>query len=167
FHVTGVQTCALPISKHSWMFGQLASSHTVTRRFSRSLALRFCTALPDGIRTRIHDGLRSTGASANCTGERPILSPPSCLAPASSGAAGAVSGRTWSGMVRGAGVLMAPIVGPRRAPRPAPAVPGPERPELVDGTERAPGNVWRPRDGFRPVGTGPGHGQPRAVPTAA
>src|SRR3546814_1434785 len=49
----------------SLMFGQLASSHTVTSRFSRSLALRFCTALPDGSRTRIQLGLRSTGALAS------------------------------------------------------------------------------------------------------
>src|SRR2546429_7377716 len=48
---------------------------------------RFCTALPEGMRTRIQDGLRSTGASANCTGERLILSPPSCLTPAFKGAA--------------------------------------------------------------------------------
>src|SRR3546814_4479704 len=83
-----IMNVAVPWPKHSWMFGQLASSHTVTRRFSRSLALSFWTALPDGIRTRIHDGLRSTGASANCTGERAILSPATCFAPASSADAG-------------------------------------------------------------------------------
>src|SRR3546814_5824737 len=83
-----IMNVAVPWPKHSWMFGQLAPSHTVTRRFSRSLALRFWTALPDGIRTRIHDGLRSTGASANCTGERAILSPAPCIAPASSADAG-------------------------------------------------------------------------------
>lgn len=82
-----IMKVAVPWPKHSWMFGQLASSHTVTRRFSRSLAFRFCTALPEGMRTRIQDGLRSTGASANCTGERLILSPPSCLTPACNGAA--------------------------------------------------------------------------------
>gem|GEM_PF-2317622 len=119
-----IMKVAVPWPKHSWMFGQLASSHTVTSRFSRSFALRLATALPDGIRTRIHDGLRSTGASANCTGERPILSPPSCLAPASSGAAGAaVSDRTWSGIVRGAGVFMAAIVERGRPPCPAARVP--------------------------------------------
>src|SRR3546814_10818848 len=83
-----IMNVALPWPKHSWMFGQLASSHTVTRRFSRILALRFWTALPDGIRTPIHDGLRRTGASANCTGERAILSPATCFAPASSADAG-------------------------------------------------------------------------------
>src|SRR5687768_14074981 len=79
------------------MFGQLASSQTVTSRFSRSLALRLATALPDGILTRIQDGLRSTGASANCTGERAILSPDTWRAP---GSRLAVSPTTVSGMVR-------------------------------------------------------------------
>src|SRR3546814_6871600 len=93
------------------MFGQLASSHTVTRRFSRSLALSFWTALPDGIRTRIHDGLRSTGALANCTGERAILSPAACFAPASSADAGLATNCTGierdgeSGMADGSGGL--------------------------------------------------------------
>ncbi len=81
-----IMKVAVPWPKHSWMFGQLASSHTVTRRFSRSLALSRATEPSEGMRTRIQDGLRSTGASANCTGERAILSPPSCFAPASSGA---------------------------------------------------------------------------------
>lgn len=72
---------AVPWLKHSGMFGQLASSQTVTRRFARSLALSRATALPDGIRTRVHHGLRSIGASANCTGERLILSPSSCFTP--------------------------------------------------------------------------------------
>src|SRR5690606_6046566 len=64
-----IMKVAVPWLKHSWMLGQLASSQTVTRRFSRSLLLSFATALPDGIRTRIHDGLRSTGAvSSNFTG---------------------------------------------------------------------------------------------------
>ncbi len=104
---------AVPWLKHSWMFGQLASSQTVTRRFSRSFALRVCTALPDGIRTRIHDGLRSTGASANCTGERLILSPPSCLTPACSGADALSPERTCKGMERALGWVMASSAGRR------------------------------------------------------
>jgi hypothetical protein len=84
------------------MFGQLASSQTVTSRFSRSLALRLATALPLGIRTRIHEGLRSAGASANCTGERAILSPATCFSPGCS-AGGAGSATTVSGMVFTAG----------------------------------------------------------------
>lgn len=102
-----IMKVAVPWLKHSWMFGQLASSHTVTRRFSRNLALRFCTALPEGIRTRIHDGFRSTGASTNCTGERLILSPPICLTPVCSGAGAAVSPETTcKGMERAIGWVM-------------------------------------------------------------
>src|SRR6188768_563922 len=77
---------AVPWLKHSWMFGQLASSHTVTRRFSRSLLLSCCTALPLGRRTRIQLGLRSTGAASKCTGLRAILSSPSCFTPSCNGA---------------------------------------------------------------------------------
>ncbi len=111
-----IMNVAVPWLKHSWMFGQLASSQTVTRRFSRSLAFSVCTALPDGIRTRIHDGLRSTGASANCTGERPILSPPSCLTPACNGAADGVSPcTTCRGMMRAVVSVMALVGGAQAA----------------------------------------------------
>ena len=57
-----IMNVAVPWLKHSWMFGQLASSQTVTRRFSRSLLLSLATALPAGMRTRIQLGLRSIGA---------------------------------------------------------------------------------------------------------
>src|SRR5690606_38636798 len=87
-------------------FGQLASSHTVTSRFSRNLLFRRATALSVGRRTRIQDGLRSTGASANWTGERAILSPPCCLAP---GTRLAASPTTASGMVRVGASLMPPL----------------------------------------------------------
>src|SRR5690606_35044205 len=89
-----IMKVAVPWPKHSWMFGQLASSHTVTRRFLRSLDLSAATAPLDGIRTRIHEGLRSTGASTNSTGERAILSPATCLAPASSDAGAAAGTRS-------------------------------------------------------------------------
>src|SRR5690606_26202994 len=92
-----IMKVAVPWPKHSWMLGQLASSHTVTRRLARSLDFSCATALPDGIRTRIQDGLRSTGASANCTGERAILSPATCFTPGCSDA-GAVSSTTERGM---------------------------------------------------------------------
>ena len=39
-----IMKVAVPWPKHSWMFGQLASSQTVTRRFSRSFAFSFATA---------------------------------------------------------------------------------------------------------------------------
>ena len=72
---------AVPLPKHSWMFGQDASSQTVTRRFSRSLALSLATALPGGMRTRIQSGLRSRGAWSNTARLRAILSSPSCFSP--------------------------------------------------------------------------------------
>ena len=50
------------------MFGQLASSQTLTRRFARSLALSRATALPGGIRTRIHHGLRGIGVTVDLIG---------------------------------------------------------------------------------------------------
>src|SRR4249919_1201935 len=90
-----IMKVAVPWLKHSWMFGQLASSHTVTRRFSRSLLLSCCTALPEGRRTRIQLGLRSVGAASNFTGLRAILSSPICLTPSRSGA-------STEGMVLGA-----------------------------------------------------------------
>src|SRR5690606_16565559 len=98
-------------------YGQLASSHTVTRRFARSFSLSFCTALPEGIRTRIQDGLRSTGASAKVTGERAILSAATWRAPGSR-----VAG---SKVVIGMALLMPPLSHPRArgagpGPRPAP-----------------------------------------------
>src|SRR6478736_6953883 len=81
-----IMKVAVPWLKHSWMFGHEASSHTVTRRFSRSLLLSCCTALPDGRRTRIQLGLRSVGADSNFTGLRAILSSPICLTPSCNGA---------------------------------------------------------------------------------
>ena len=93
-----IMNVAVPWLKHSWMFGQLASSQTVTSRFSRSLDLSFCTALPAGMRTRIQLGLRKVGAdSSNFTGLRAILSPPSCFTPACSDA-GAFESITARGM---------------------------------------------------------------------
>ena len=73
---------AVPLLKHSWILGHEASSQTVTKAFSRSLAFRRSTLLPTGKRTRIQDGLRSRGASSKLTGEREILSSPSCFTPA-------------------------------------------------------------------------------------
>src|SRR5690606_603803 len=91
-----IMNVAVPWPKHSWMLGQLASSHTVTSRLARSLDFSAATAPLEGIRTRIQEGLRSTGASTNSTGERAILSPATCLAPGTSGAG--ASPTTDSGM---------------------------------------------------------------------
>src|SRR5690606_24922396 len=75
-------------------------SHTVIRRLARSFSLSLATLLPDGMRTRIHDGLRSTGASANCTGDRAILSPATWRAPGS---------RVVIGMALLVGAFMPPL----------------------------------------------------------
>src|SRR3546814_15581024 len=108
------------------MFGQLASSHTVTRRFSRSLALSFWTALPDGIRTRLHDGLRSTGASAHCTGPRAILSPAPCFAPPPRPPAGLATPPTGTDPPRQSAIAPASrALGATRAPAPPPRPPHP------------------------------------------
>src|SRR5688572_29533725 len=100
-----IMKVAVPCPKHSWMFGQLASSQTVISRFSRSLLLSTATALLLGRRTRIQDGLRRTGASVNWTGDRAILSPASCLSPGTS----VDSPTTDSGMVRVWASLIAPL----------------------------------------------------------
>src|SRR5690606_24777649 len=107
---------AVPWPKHSWMLGQLASSHTVTRRLARSLDLSAATAPLEGIRTRIHDGLRSTGASTNSTGERAILSAATCRSPGRRLPAGASGAITCRGMDLSAGDFMA---GNRTSSRPA------------------------------------------------
>ena len=73
---------AVPLEKHSWILGQLASSHTVTSSRALSLVFSLPTALPDGSRTLIHEGLRRRGASASKLALlRAILSAPSSLAP--------------------------------------------------------------------------------------
>ncbi len=63
-----IMKVAVPLLKHSWMFGQDASSQTVTSEFSRRRAFSCCTALPCGRRTRIHDGLRRVGHAGVETG---------------------------------------------------------------------------------------------------
>src|SRR5690606_37005558 len=73
---------------------------------ARSFDLSWATALPDGMRTRIHEGLRSTGASANCTGERAILSPATCFTPGCSGA-----GASLLTTDRGMDLLLASFMG--------------------------------------------------------
>src|SRR5690606_17578218 len=74
------------------------------RRLSRSFDFSAATAPLDGIRTRIHEGLRSTGASTNCTGDRAILSPATCFTPGTRD--GGASATTSSGMDLAAGMLV-------------------------------------------------------------
>ena len=72
-----IMNVAVPLEKHSWMFGQVASSHTVTNCRPRSFAFSSATAFPAGKRTRIHGGLRRRGLSAsNFAVLRAILSAP-------------------------------------------------------------------------------------------
>src|SRR6185312_7076568 len=66
---------AVPLEKHSWMFGQDASSHTVTSAFARNFAFNCCTALPCGRRTRIHEGLRKVGDASNVARSPASFSP--------------------------------------------------------------------------------------------
>ena len=78
-----IMKVAVPLLKHSWMFGQDASSHTVTSAFSRRRAFSCCTALPCGSRTRIHDGLRRVGTALSKPARfSAILSLPSCFSTA-------------------------------------------------------------------------------------
>ena len=52
--------------QHSPMFGQPASSQTVTSLFSRTMSRVSAQAGEPGARTRIQSGLRSTGWSGRC-----------------------------------------------------------------------------------------------------
>ena len=100
---------AVPLPKHSWMFGHDASSQTVTSRFARNLDFSRATALPGGMRTRIQLGLRSSGADgSNSARLRAILSPPSCLSPCT-GESAAANGSVMTeiAMVLFKGALMA------------------------------------------------------------
>ncbi len=54
---------AVPLPKHSPMFGHEASSHTVCRRCSRRISLISKKRGDEGARTRIHSGLRSGSAA--------------------------------------------------------------------------------------------------------
>ena len=83
--------------------GMIVTTDFLARRY-RSFDFNACTALPDGMRTRIQLGLRSTGASANSTGDRPIFWSATWRAPGSSEAEPWAT--TASGMVRGV-LLMA------------------------------------------------------------
>src|SRR6201991_3441455 len=77
-----IMKVAVPLEKHSWMFGHEASSHTVTSEFSRRRAFSCCTALPWGRRTRIQPGLRNVGTVVSKPARlSAILSLPSIFSP--------------------------------------------------------------------------------------
>ena len=71
----------MPLPKHSPIFGQLASSHTVCRRYSRNMFL-ISPKREDSLcaRTRIHAGFASFSCATILIGMRAVLSRPFCLA---------------------------------------------------------------------------------------
>ena len=91
-----IMNVAVPLPKHSPMFGHDASSHTVCRLCSRRIALISRKRGDDAARTRIHGGLRSVSAATTLIGMRAVLPAPFCLTPACTPVAGgdavAVSG---------------------------------------------------------------------------
>ena len=106
-----IMNVAVPSDQHSEMFGQPASSHTVTRPRSRTVRLS-SSGLRSRVRTwaRIHSGLRSAIA-------RPSLTPASASRPRQT------QRRAGDGDLTGAGLGRPPS---RRGRRPcAPAPPGP------------------------------------------
>src|SRR5258705_3363125 len=77
-----IMKVAVPLPKHSAMFGQEASSQTVCRRCSRRIRLiSWKRESGIGARTRIQSGLASFAFGTNCS--RAVFSAPFCLTPAS------------------------------------------------------------------------------------
>src|SRR5687768_5238833 len=77
-----IMKVAVPLPKHSPMFGQEASSQTVCRRCSRRMRLISWKREPgSGARTRIHAGLASFSRGWNFSGA--VLRAPFSLTPAS------------------------------------------------------------------------------------
>ena len=68
---------AVPLPKHSPMFGQEASSHTVCSWFSRRRRLISSKrVLPEPALTRIHSGFRSRSCGTTLIGMRAVLARP-------------------------------------------------------------------------------------------
>ncbi len=76
-----IMNVAVPLPKHSPIFGQEASSQTVWSFFSRSMRLISPKRSPPGARTRIHSGLRSGVCGTILMGIRAVLSAPFCFSP--------------------------------------------------------------------------------------
>jgi hypothetical protein len=71
---------AVPLPKHSPMFGHEASSQTVCSRWSRRMRLMSWKREPTvGAFTRIHSGFRSGAAGTILIGMRAVLAAPFCL----------------------------------------------------------------------------------------
>ncbi len=78
-----IMNVAVPLLKHSPMFGHEASSHTVCRRCSRRIFLISLNRGDDGARTRIQSGFFSRSAAITLIGMREVFAAPVCLIPAS------------------------------------------------------------------------------------
>ena len=76
-----IMNVAVPLPKHSPMFGHEASSHTVWSWFSRRIRLISKKRGDDGARTRIHGGFGSSGAACTLIGMRAVFAAPVCLTP--------------------------------------------------------------------------------------
>src|ERR1700743_1576040 len=89
-----IMNVAVPLPKHSPIFGQLASSHTVCRLCSRRICLiSEKRELPVAAFTRIHSGFFSFSIGMILIGMRAVLACAFCFAVASYAAgAGAASG---------------------------------------------------------------------------
>src|SRR6185295_11224139 len=77
-----IMNVAVPLPKHSPMFGQEASSQTVCSRCSRRMRLISKKRGDDGARTRIHGGLRRGSVATTLIGIRAVLPVALCLMPA-------------------------------------------------------------------------------------
>ena len=71
-----IMNVAVPLLKHSPMFGHDASSHTVCRRWSRRIFLISLKRGLDDARTRIHSGLGSRAAVITLIGILAVLAAP-------------------------------------------------------------------------------------------
>ena len=86
-----IMNVAVPLPKHSPMFGHDASSHTVCRLCSRRILLISTKRGDDAARTRIHAGFFSASAATTLIGMRDVFASPLCLTPAAlAGVAGGV-----------------------------------------------------------------------------
>lgn len=76
-----IMNVAVPLPKHSPMFGQLASSHTVCRLCSRRIVLiSLKRELPVAAFTRIHSGFFSFSIGTILIGMRAVFACAFCLA---------------------------------------------------------------------------------------
>ena len=73
-----IMKVAVPWPKHSPMFGQEASSHTVCSFASRRIFLISVKRSPPPARTRIHSGLRRGSAGTTLIGMRAVFSARFC-----------------------------------------------------------------------------------------